>query len=689
MRTPASSVAVIALAFLAACSGDQGQAPSQPVGPSLVISDGAHSAGNPEFFFLSPLVKGAQASPNWTPGSFNPNLRPTVTICALDLAPTAPESAVQPGTPCRPGGYAITFPFGTSGDVVKLHAATGEDVEDDTSDGPDGHYHVNWKIPKTADVFFRARVMVGAVQLGYADVETVTTGSGLKNVNTGEFIARKDGTNAPIKFRIENRALCANPGGTGPCASASVNLGQGGTVSVTTDPLTPPSGVAVPPQGSQTQTVTVTVQTCADLNPRAIDLPTFGSCLRITTDPVLAQPLNSPATVFVCDYPPDVSALSHDQAERVTLHHLKTNGIVEALPHADAACLPTSASIGTRLDGMLRYAKEGRWRAAGQQLIGLIGPAPLVALDRGGGGLAFDFSDFQFALPGKVAIVSGDGQTAAPGTTLPNNPTVQVTDFAGDPVQGATVRFAGTGTVGSAAVVTNAAGMAQTPWTIAAGANQLSAGGRGIAGTDFNGPRPGVDPFMAIQNPFDPGVLAPWTPVDLKTGSVFFTATGVNAATLPITRQSPNYYYKVVAHGAEPGFPGTGGTAGFSIGTAAFGTPNSGCGLNTTVATPWALGTDILVRKSFTVPAATGIKIAVAIDNDVQVFLDGVDITSTAIDIPPGGLVGGFLIHEGCPELFSWIFPAAVSAGVHELAIRGRDRGGQAFLDLIVEVYNP
>lgn len=677
-----------AFVLLAGCQTDPGTAPEQQQ-PSFVISDGAR-AGNPDFFFLPPLVGNPRANPNWTVGGFNPALRPTVAICALNLPTAAPASAVLATTPCKPGGYAVNFPFGTTGAVVKLHGSGNGDPDDDQGEAEDGgHYHLNWKVPKSSDVFYRIRVLVGARVLGFADVHSVTSGSGLKSVNTGAFVARKDGSNAPIKFRIENRALCDNPGGTDPCTTAAVNLGTGGTVVLTTDPLFAPAGVIIPPQPDLPQTVVATIQPCADFNPRVTDLPTFGSCLQITLEPALTQALTVPATVFVCDYPPDVSALSAAQSERVTLHRLLTTGAVEALPHAEALCPPPVASFSTRAKGILRFLADGRYRAAGEQLAGLIGPTPLLALDRGGGGLVRGFSDFQFALPGKLTIAAGDGQAGFAGAALPVNPTVLVTDLAGDPVAGARVTFAGTGAVGTSPVLTDGAGLAEVSWAVAAGANSLTASGRGIGGADNNGPRPGIDPFMAIQDPFDPGILAPWSPVTLLTGSQVFAATGVAPAALPFGDLATDYFYRVVPFGAEPDFFLGGLGTGFSLGNAGFGTANSGCELNANVASGWPLDTDILVRKQFVVPdGASAIRISIAIDNDVRVFLDGAEITAF-VDSPPGSLLDGFLQHEGCPSNGSFTFVRSVGSGLHEIAIRGRDRGGQAYLDARVEVVVP
>lgn len=689
-----------AFVLLVSCQMDPGTAPQEqaPGQPSFVISDGSRSGGNPEFFFLPPLVKNPITNPNWTKGAFNAALRPSVAICGLDLGPTAPESAVTPSTPCRAGGYTAEFPFGTTGNVVKLHRPYSGDPDDVRTDNDEdvgakhaspGHFHAKWPVPVSADVYYRIWVLVGAKRLGYADVHSVANWRGIRNVNTGQFIARQDGLTLQIKFRIENRALCDNPGGADPCTTGLVALGVGGTVSVVTNPQLAPSGVTIPAQPDQAQPVTVTVQPCADFNPRVTDLPTFGNCLHITVEPALTADLAVPATVFVCDYPPDVTALTHGQQERVTLHRLPTTGGLEALPHAEAACLPPVVAVSTRLKGMARYLAQGRFRAAGAELVGLIGPTPLLALDRGGGGVTSRFSDFQFALPSKMTVDAGDGQAGFAGADLPINPSVLVTDLAGDPVANATVSFAGTGSVGPAQVTTGVDGKASVSWGVVAGGNSLTASGRGIGGADFNGPRAGVDPFMAIQSPFD--LVAPPTPsaVLLKTGSQVFSATGVAPATLPVSYLGSGYLFKQVVFDAEPNFFFGGLGNGFALGGAGFGTAGSGCDLNANVASPWDLGSDILVRRQIIVPSdAAQIKISVAIDNDIKVYVDGIDVTASANPATTPDAFG-YVEHEGCPALDSFSFFASVTPGLHEVAIRGRDRGGQAYLDVKVETYSP
>jgi len=81
------------------------------------------------------------------------------------------------------------------------------------------YYQVDWH----TDLFnldpaktYRLNVVVGGIVLGFADVDVVSNGSALKNVNTNEFVPLKDGRTLPIKFRIERGALDCNCWTFGP-----------------------------------------------------------------------------------------------------------------------------------------------------------------------------------------------------------------------------------------------------------------------------------------------------------------------------------------------------------------------------------------------------------------------------------------------------------------------------------------
>jgi hypothetical protein len=119
----------------------------------------------------------------------------------------------------------------------------------------------------------------------------------------------------------------------------------------------------------------------------------------------------------------------------------------------------------------------------------------------------------------------------------------------------------------------------------------------------------------------------------------------------------------------------------FAVGDAAFGT-GSFYPLDTTVQTPWPLETDLLLRKTFTVPSnATTMRVAVAIDNDMQVFINGVDIS------------GGLQQNEGCAERDRFIFVVPENLLIFDrenlLAVRARDRGGISYVDVEVRAMLP
>jgi hypothetical protein len=89
-----------------------------------------------------------------------------------------------------------------------------------------------------------------------------------------------------------------------------------------------------------------------------------------------------------------------------------------------------------------------------------------------------------------VLIVSGDGQIATPGATLPLPLVVQVVDEASNPVVGAAVTWvvtAGGGTIDPATGPTDANGQASTTWTLGstAGANTVQAIVSGVGQAQF------------------------------------------------------------------------------------------------------------------------------------------------------------------------------------------------------------
>jgi subtilase family serine protease len=148
-----------------------------------------------------------------------------------------------------------------------------------------------------------------------------------------------------------------------------------------------------------------------------------------------------------------------------------------------------------------------------------------------------------------------------------------------------------------------------------------------------------------------------------------------------IPKEATSYKYQIYPSGGVPTDFGNENfdDSTFLTGDAAFGTAG-GCPLAGTVRTVWPSGSEIVLRKSFTLPAGVrNLKVLVAVDNDVEVFLNGADIS------------GGLINHDGCAA-FDLAFTAPdtlLMAGQNILAVRGRDRGGEGFLDLEVDADLP
>src|SRR5215510_8601187 len=115
----------------------------------------------------------------------------------------------------------------------------------------------------------------------------------------------------------------------------------------------------------------------------------------------------------------------------------------------------------------------------------------------------------------------------------------------------------------------------------------------------------------------------------------------------------------------------------FAVGDAGFGTREGYGPVNNpeNVKTEWPVGTDLLVRTTLDLPAgSTDVVVYVAVDNDVQLFVNGYDVS------------GGLQTHEDCANVdFTFAVPDSVlHVGTNVLAVRARDRGILAFLDLSV-----
>jgi alpha-tubulin suppressor-like RCC1 family protein len=173
-------VAPTAVALLLAIACSDQPLPTGPTAPGRPGFDIADASRNykPGFYWLPPMVQQPAYS-----GIFDAALSPTVEICELVADVCGPVLAT----------YSTTT--GSGGELVRL------DVDEQ-------HFHVNWhtnEFDLSATKLYRVSVRAGIYEtlLGYADVQPVSNGSGLKKVDTDEYIGLVDGRTLPIKFRIE------------------------------------------------------------------------------------------------------------------------------------------------------------------------------------------------------------------------------------------------------------------------------------------------------------------------------------------------------------------------------------------------------------------------------------------------------------------------------------------------------
>ncbi|HEY0810388.1 MAG TPA: Ig-like domain-containing protein [Longimicrobiales bacterium] len=175
MKVSPRALLILLVFSLLSCTD---QSPTEPTtAPQLDIADAAtgYKAG---FYWLPPIVR-----PPLVAGNFDAGLSPVVEICEL-----------VDGT-CGPAIATFTTTSGTGDELVQLNAVNE-------------HYVVKWHTDRfqlNDGALYRVSVRAGVrnVLLGYADVQLVSSGKELKNVDTGEYIGLIDGRTFNIKFRIE------------------------------------------------------------------------------------------------------------------------------------------------------------------------------------------------------------------------------------------------------------------------------------------------------------------------------------------------------------------------------------------------------------------------------------------------------------------------------------------------------
>ncbi len=422
-------------------------------------------------------------------------------------------------------------------------------------------------------------------------------------------------------------------------------------------------GLRVPP-GAINGPVTVTISLITDpfdpfKGPLNTKLDQYGPFFLFEVVPLDA--LVQPVDVAQCfdNAPPASTHIAHNVGTGIEILGRED----PFLDCSGTATNPPSASV--------LFARGETWnamRAIGRSAARAIMPGVANAGGVGVGGKTSSFSPYggvDTAVVIDTVTPSNVFQFAPAGTAVANPPKVLVhTTGAKTPLDGANVTFAvtsGGGTLTGSSAVTDVTGTASaSSWTINAGTNTVN------ATAAF--PPPAVGGNIGVGgNP------------------IVFTATGGDI----IPWQATGYKYLVGPADQTPGFEATSfNDASWSTGQGGFGdhtAANAYCPIDATVNTNWVsvpAPTDMLLRHTFTLPQGWNktLTLSIAIDNDIQIFVNGTQITD------------GLQTHEGCATQGSSVFTIPASllvGGTNVLAVRARDRGVDAFVDVNLAVTPP
>jgi alpha-tubulin suppressor-like RCC1 family protein len=532
---------ILAIAF--GCEGHQsptapGAVKSVPFDSTAVLSDGAHG-GNPDFFFLPPLVPLPLNNPNFELGKFNNTLGPGLKIEICKLNPEYnPITHLQilplPHTQCVTGNPVKTFPAGSVQLVNLPLSQTGWWTAHNLP--PDGFYYVLWDTRQSnldVNSYYRIKVFVdgNAIPMGFADVDPMSNLWQWRSALTGQVIQLVNGWLLPIPFRIEKGALC---GGANSCTSTIVtNFSPTGFQTVTVDGGAGAIAGAKFPNGwlpaGGPQSVVVTISsvntgpsdpaTGTQTNPchAALNLQQFDSCFKFTTTPTLVPQTNGkqfaiPVTVAVC------YVLQGTGDPREKFAEIYASGPTEpphALPDVSDAgilgagtrnCSITPVITSRSSNPLARLATTG-WRKVKVGFDRMFGVETAYAIDVGLGGLLDGFSNVGPALTAQIQRYTSTGLTLPAGATTTS-----------------TARIVGTKVHNGSALTTGIGGLPVT-FTVAPGNGTLR-----LIGSEA----PPATQLTSITNtnpidgsPVSGGGFAPvnWT-IPTTPGTYTLTATG-------------------------------------------------------------------------------------------------------------------------------------------------------------------
>lgn len=471
MRTSPRRYAALAavLLALAACGGDRTSvSPDVPGRTRDAISDGSRAAGNPNFFFLPPLLPDPSRSANFDAGKFVATWKPEVRICRWS------------GTACVAGAFDRTF----AGDQVGLLA------EHEL-------YYVlfdTWESAVTPGLY-RATVRLPGTQtvtLGFVDLELFADNQSFRNVQNAEIVPLKDGRTIPVKFRIEQGAAVQNTGDY----FEGVVTNAGGTFATNTGF----AGIYINPDWlpASLSQVTLTIQRialpgtandCHAMGPLFSWLRQREGCYQFSTYPAVGV-VQADAIVGVCSESPEEEGQVMVKSDATPSGGRRWKGLENvALPPSLAAIINPACESFSGIASLDPPGFGDRVRNTGLALASAVGrmlaPKPAYALDFGVGGRLVEdvdgFSNFGWVIPATLAIADGAGQTVAAGAQADTFIVVAREAHAhegpGATLSGIPVTFTitgGGGTLASLDAATDANGLARAIYTAGASAGPFT-----------------------------------------------------------------------------------------------------------------------------------------------------------------------------------------------------------------------
>ncbi len=461
------------------------------------------------------------------------------------------------------------------------------------------------------------------------------------------------------------------------------------------------AGVQLPPNSFNTPAVVVTISVIPNATrPLNTSLDQYGPFydVKVTPESAITAGLN-------------VGLCLSDGAEipTVFLAHNTSATTIEVLPPGGTIPgLCTTPTTSMSAYDMLQLAMHGEVRRAGSELGSAIAkfvlPENAYAGSGGKTGTTKSFSPFG-GVDTQVYLSTNPtpfpAQTAPAGSAVANAPSALVSTKLGTPVAKTNVLFSVTGGGGTVSGGSSS--------TVATGANGIATVGSWVVGA-------GANSVQAVGTFADPSVTfavgAPGFPTNVSVDPV--NGVSYNATGGDVVPYGASYLYLDGAQGHDAGFEVPGySTANWLTGNGPFGSGDLGgtvCAINSepgfTLNPAWAIGTDMLLRKTFPLPAnwSAPLTVTAAIDNDIAVFVNGNPLT-TLNESPLYQFVGqdagnysfnstsGLVSHENCATKGSLTFTVPASflnlGGDNTLAIRARDRGSVNYVDVKLSTTTP